>query len=140
MKIVEALVDYFDECPSIKQMGSIKVDFLEEKGKSFSIEPIPTNPVISDYIGGGGERQFAFSLAVKFRYSDEAGMNISNSNFFQDIQDWLEEQNAAGNLPELETGLIPERIEVTSNGYLYGVTPDMQYGRYEMQFRLLYEK
>lgn len=138
--IIESLIEYFEACPSIAQLNaSIKVDFLQEKGKSFSIEPIATNPIVSNYIGGGGERQYAFSLAVKFNYSDEARMNIENSGFFEGLEEWLETQNRQGLLPTLPNGKYAERIEVTSNGYLFGVTQDMKYGRYEIQCRLLYE-
>lgn len=140
MTIIESLINYFLTCPDVAELTtSIKVDFLQDKGNSFSIEPIATNPVVSNYIGGGGERQFAFSFAVKFNYSDEARMNIENSEFFEKLEEWLEEQNRVGNMPTLDEGKYADKIEVTSNGYLFGVTEDMRYGRYNIQCRLLYE-
>lgn len=140
MTILESLISYFLTCPDVAELTTaIKVDFLQDKGNSFSIEPIATNPVVSNYIGGGGERQFAFSFAVKFNYSDEARMNIENSEFFEKLEEWLEEQNRVGNMPTLDEGKYADKIEVTSNGYLFGVTEDMRYGRYNIQCRLLYE-
>lgn len=140
MTIIESLINYFLTCPDVAELTtSIKVDFLQDKGNSFSIEPIATNPVVSNYIGGGGDRQFAFSFAVKFNYSDEARMNIENSEFFEKLEEWLEEQNRVGNMPTLDEGKYADKIEVTSNGYLFGVTEDMRYGRYNIQCRLLYE-
>lgn len=138
--IVESLINFFLTCPEVASLTSnIKVDFLQENGNSFSIEPIASNPFVSNYIGGGGERQYAFSFAVKFNYSDEARMNIENSEFFEKLEEWLEEQNRKGNMPLLSDGKYADTIEVTSNGYLFGVTQDMRYGRYEIQCRLLYE-
>lgn len=140
MTIIESLVTYFSDCPIITNLSSnIQVDFLKEKGNSFSIEPIATNPVVSNYIGGGGERQYTFSLAVKFNYSDEARMNLENSGFFEELEEWLETQNKNGNLPTLDGGRVADSIEIISSGYLFGVTQDMKYGRYEIQCRLLYE-
>lgn len=142
MTIIESLVEYFSDqdCEPIYNLGSTpKVDFLSDKGKSFSIEPIATNPVVSNYIGGGGERQYTFSLAVKFNYSDEAKMNLDNSGFFEELEEWLDTQNKEGNLPDLGDGKTAEAIEVVSNGFLFGVTSDWKYGRYEIQLRLLYE-
>ena len=140
MTIIESLVEYFKACPKISALSnSVQVNFLEEKGNSFSIEPIATNPVISNYIGGGGERQYSFSLAVKFNYSNEARMNIEKSGFFEELEEWLETQNQTGNLPTLDSGKVAEEIQITSNGFLFGVTQDMKYGRYELQCRLLYE-
>lgn len=139
MTIIESLVEYFSNCPLIADLTeTVKVDFLLEKGKSFSIEPTPTNPVVRNYIGGGGERQYTFSLAVKFRYAEEAKINLENSGFFENLQEWMEEQNSVGNLPNLSEGKEADRLEITSNGYLFGVTPDMKYGRYQIQCRLLY--
>lgn len=140
MTIIESLINYFMSCPDVAELTSIiKVDFLQDKGKSFSIEPIPTNPIVSNYVGGGGERRYAFSLAVKFNYSDEARMNIENSGFFEKLEKWLDTQNRNGNLPTLGDGKYADSIEVTSNGYLFGITQDMRYGRYELQCQLLYE-
>lgn len=140
MTVIQAIKIYLEECPLLKSLGTkIKVDFLQEKGKSYSIEPIPVNPVVSNYIAGGGERQYAFYLAVKFNYSDEAQMNIENSGFFEEFADWLEIQNDEDNLPILSNGKQATKLEVTSNGYLFGITPDMKHGRYQIQLRLLYE-
>lgn len=138
--IIGSIREYVATCPLIKNLGTKgKVDFLMEKGKSFSIEPIPVNPIVSEYIGGGGERQYAFYLAFRFNYSDEAKMNMDNSGFFEELQEWLEEQNDLDNLPHLGDGKQANRIEIMSNGYLFGVTQDMKYGRYQIQCRLLYE-
>ena len=123
MTIIEAIRTYLSDCPMLLNLGSrVKVDFLQEKGKSVSIEPLPVNPV-----------------AVKFPYSDEAAMNVENSGFFEEFADWLEEQNDLDHLPDLGEGKQATKIEVTSNGYLFGITQDMKYGRYQIQCRLLYE-
>lgn len=140
MTIIEAIKNYVATCPLIEELGTkINVDFLREKGNSFSIEPVPVNPVVSNYIGGGGERQYAFILAIKFRWSDEAQMNMENSGFFEEFADWIEESNENGNLPVLDEGKTATKVEITSNGYLFGITQDMKLGRYQLQCRLLYE-
>lgn len=140
MTIVDSLINYFETCPIIQTLpSSIKVDFLTEKGKAISIEPTPTVPIVRSYIGGGCEKQFTFSLAVKFNYSDEARMNIENSAFFDKLEKWLDDQNKEGNLPILDDGNEATLLEVTSNSYLFGITQDMRYGRYQIQCRLVYD-
>lgn len=138
--IIEGLVAYFNECPAVITLGTTAyVDILLEKGKSFSIEPVAVDPVVSNYIGGGGERQYVFNIAIKFNYSDETRMNLQNSGFFEELEKWLEEKNRKGELPTLPEDKHAESLEVISNGYLFGVTQDMRYGRYQLQCRLLYE-
>lgn len=140
MKIIESLNNYFSKCDLIVNLGAkINVDFLKEKDKSFSIEPVPVNPTVRNYIGGGGERQYAFVIAVKFNYSDEARMNLDNSGFFEDFAEWIESQSELENLPVLGVGKTATKLEITSNGYLFGITQDMKYGRYQIQCRLLYD-
>ena len=56
----------------------------------------------------------------------------------EELEEWLDTQNKQGNLPDLGEGKEPQEIEVVSNGFLFGVTPDWKYGRYEIQCRLLY--
>lgn len=140
MTIIEAIRNYLSDCPLINGLGGkVKIDFLQEKGNSFSIEPVPVNPIVRNYIGGGGERQYAFILAIKFMWSDEARMNLENSGFFEEFQKWIEEKNENDELPELGNGKQATKLEITSNGYLFGISQDMRYGRYQIQCRLLYE-
>lgn len=138
--IINAIRKFVEQCPLIEELnGKIKIDFLQDKGNSFSIEPIPVNPVVSNYIGGGGERQYAFTLAIKFMWSDEAQMNLENSGFFEEFEKWIQEKNDNNELPELGSGKQATKLEITSNGYLFGISQDMRYGRYQIQCRLLYE-
>lgn len=40
MTIIEAIRTYLSDCPMLLNLGSrVKVDFLQEKGKSVSLEP-----------------------------------------------------------------------------------------------------
>lgn len=141
MNIIEAIKKYFTQYEMIQSEanGEIGVDFLKDKGVSFSIEPLPVNPIVKNYIGSGGERQYAFVLSATFDYSAERQMNVENSGFFEELQEWIEEQNYKDNLPQLGEGKEATKLEVTSNGYLFGISKDMRSGRYQMQFRLLYE-
>lgn len=141
MSIIEAIRTYFNQCEMIQseQNGNIKVDFLQEKGVCFSLEPVPVKPIVTKYIGSGAEMQYAFVLSATFDYSAETAMNVENSGFFERLQEWVEEQNDNDNLPQLGEGKEATALEVTSNGYLFGVSKDMRSGRYQMQFRLLYE-
>ena len=141
MNIIEAIRNYFTQCEMIQSEsnGNIKVDFLQEKGVSFSIEPVPVNPIIKRYIGSGAEMQYSFVLSASFDYSAETAMNVENSGFFEKLQEWIEEQNMNDNLPQLGEGKEATTLEITSNGYLFGISKDMRSGRYQMQFRLLYE-
>lgn len=137
--IIDGIKDYFSACPIIQSMsGKVKVDYLKDQNRIFSIEPIPVNPIIEEYLDGLKEKQYQFSLVVKFPYSDEALQNIANNKLFENLATWVETQNEAENLPELPTGCRAEELTVTSPGALLQVTADWRTGRYQMMMRLVY--
>lgn len=137
--IVEGLKSYFDECPIIKEMGTkIKVDFLKDESRTFSIEPIPGTQILEEYLEKYSLRQYRFNLVAKFRYSDESMMNIQNSQFFERLGEWIEVESENGNLPKLPKGNNSEEINIATNGYLFSVTPDWKTARYQLQLQLVY--
>ena len=138
MSIVESLTNYFKTFPDL-ETKTIFVDFLKEKGQSFSIMPTPVKPIMRNYIDGSFEKQFAFSLIGRFHYSEELLMNIQNSSFFEDLEEWIIDNNESGILPALD-GYQAIALEIVSNGYLLGVSEDYKTGQYEIRFVLTYEK
>ena len=137
--IIDGIRVYFDTCPVISALATrVKVDFLKDQNRSFSIEPIPIDPVIEEYLDGIREKRYRFSLMVKFPYSEEAKLNIENNAVFEKIARWIEEQNDIEHLPEMPIHCYPEAINVISTGALLQVTPDWKVGRYQMIMELIY--
>ena len=64
--------------------------------------------------------------------------NIENSQFYENLADWIEENSLSGNLPEMPEGMNAEEIEVLSPGYIYDGA--MENARYQIALRLLYYK
>lgn len=139
MNLVESLKNYFNTYQGLQE-ETIFVNFLKEKGSSFSIIPSPTQPVTRYNIDGTYEKRFTFSLVGRFNYSQEIRMNIENSSFFQDLEEWLINNNEQDIYPNLGDGYRALGISVISNGYLLGISPDGKTGQYEIRFELQYEK
>ena len=138
MTIVESLTEYFKTYPDL-ETKTIFVNFLKENGQSFSIEPTAVRPVMQHLIDGTYEKQFAFSLVGRFDYSQELVMNIRNSEFFEELEEWVISNNENDVLPDLD-GYNAISLEITSNGYLLGVSTDRKTGMYEIRFILTYDK
>lgn len=139
MNLVESLKNYFNTYQGLQE-ETIFVNFLKEKGSSFSIIPSPTQPVTRYNIDGTYEKRFTFSLVGRFNYSQEIRMNIENSSFFQELEEWLINNNEQDIYPDLGDGYRALGISVISNGYLLGISPDGKTGQYEIRFELQYEK
>lgn len=139
MNVIQALKDYFNTYPEL-ETKTIFVNFLKEQGSSFSIVPSPTQPLTITNIDGTYEKKFAFQLVGRFAYSNELAMNIKNSNFFQELEEWIIDNNENDILPVLGEGYASLGLRVTSNGYLMGISPDGRTGQYQINLELTYEK
>ncbi len=106
---------------------------------SYSIDPLPCAPTLSMYVDGARKKQFQFALMSREAYDEDARINIENSGFYQQFEEWLEQQGEAGSLPELAgakqnaTG-----IETLNSGYLFDA--ENKLALYRIECRLLYEQ
>jgi hypothetical protein len=139
MKIIEAVRKYIGEldCMSIFD-SAINVNYLAGEVDSFSIEEVPTNPILKRYVNGSSIRQFQFVFCSREPYGAEILQNIENSNFYEDFANEIEEKNDKDILPKLENGLEARSIEVVSTGYTVGVTEDT--ALYQINLNLKYYK
>lgn len=131
--IIDSIRDYIMVCPLLHD-GVLNVDYLPEE-VSYSIDTMQADPYFKKYVDGGGVKQKYFSITSKELFGDLLA-NISNSSFCQNFEEWLQDNNEKGILPELE-GYTAQSIEVTYSGaFLYA---DVGTGVYQIQCRLLYE-
>lgn len=134
--MIESIRDFISECPLLNN-GRVNVDYIGED-MSYSLDPLPCDPVISAYVDGGTKRQFQFAFTSKEEYDEDARVNIDNSEFCQMFEDWLDEKNFSEDLPSLPDGRIPIEFETLNKGYLYDV--DGALAKYRIECRLLYEQ
>lgn len=105
--------DYFE-----KNESFINVNFLDYEIGSFSLDPVPTQPVVKKYVDGSAIKQYEFALTSKESYSEDCLKNIEISNFYLDFEKWIYNNNLNNYLPELSFGQESMGIEITTNGIL----------------------
>lgn len=140
MTIIESVKNFIATCPYLDELAAVNVDFLPNDPESYSIEEVPIDPIITNYVDGSSTRQFVFVFASRLFYSDELRNNIDNCGFFEDFQNWLEECTENDILPEMAEGCIPFSIRALSSGYLFDIAGNMQNARYQIQCQLIYDK
>lgn len=133
-KIIESIRSFILECPFLQDYR-VNVDYLGEN-MEYSIDPLPCDPIIQKYVDGGAKKQFQFAFTSRERYDQDTRINIDNSGFYQEFDEWLEGKSFAGELPLLEEGKSPVEIETLNSGYLYDVDGDN--ARYRIECRLIY--
>jgi hypothetical protein len=134
--MIAEIKKYMEKCPLLNN-GKVKVDYIGEE-MSYSIDPLPCDPVVKKYLDGGLKKQYQFAFTSNELYDEDARVNIDNSEFCQKFEEWLEEQNQLENLPKLEGNKESIELETLNKGYLYDT--DGAYGRYRIECRLLYSQ
>lgn len=135
--IIEGLSDFIASCPLLKE-GALRLDAMGDKPTEYAIETGVFDPVIETYIDGSSDRRYQISFGSREAYDLDRLQNMENSQFYEEFAIWLEDQNAAGNLPELPDGCYPETITALSSGYLF--SEDGKSARYQVQIELTYHK
>lgn len=136
MTIVEAIRNWVRGCSLIDDDLRVNVDWLPENATEYTIDSIPGDAVVQRYIDGSAKKQELFVFGSREPYGSDVLQNIDNSGFYESFCEWVEEQNDVGNLPVLETGKTPIKVDVLSTAYVF--QSDAETARYQIQCRLLY--
>lgn len=134
--MINALRNYFLDCPLLRDGVNLNVDFLSVNGVEYTINTTPYNPIKETYIDGTSIRQCDFIFASREYYNNESNQNLDNLKFYENLSDWILSNNRKGILPTLPSGKIAEEIEVLTAGYLFD--ENQKTARYQIQCRLTY--
>lgn len=138
MTIIESVREFISTCPHLNEFAEgIGVDFLGTEATSYSIEEVPSNPIVKKYIDGSSVRQFLFIFSSREAYSEDAFINLNNIGFYEKFYNWIEEQSLNKNLPQITCG-ESLKIEALTNGYAFDT--DIDKARYQIQCKLTYFK
>lgn len=135
--IISGITDFIMQCPLLKD-GVFRVDALGDQPVEYVVETGVFDPVLRTYVNGDTERQYQFNFGSREFYSMDRIHNIENSTFYEDFANWIEQQNAAENFPELPDNCDPQSLSVLSPGYIFDGS--MRNARYQIQLRLTYYK
>lgn len=138
MSIISALRSYLKNYTGLALGAPVWVNYLGAVPTEYTVNPLPGNRIVEQYVDGSSLREYPFAFqSVESTAADLE--RLENSGFFEAFADWLESQTELGNLPVLDSGQTPERIEATGWGYLYE-QGNSDTGVYQIQCRLVYEQ
>ena len=75
-----------------------------------------------------------------FKYTQDNVNQITNHSFFEDIVEWVNDNNVDGIFPQLKDNEVPIGLFVQQTPYLFGVDPSNLYAQYTIIFQLQYKK
>ncbi|MGN0441558.1 MAG: chloramphenicol resistance protein [Acutalibacteraceae bacterium] len=133
--IITSIREFLETCPVIQER--IKLENLGEDTPEYCVETVPCNPVVKEYVDGSAKKQYLFVFAGREVFGDDID-NLTNSEFYESVAEWIEDQDCIGNLPQLGGKLEAQSLTVLTNGYVFA--NDETKARYQIQCRLTYYK
>lgn len=133
---INTIREYIKKCPYLDNGRILGVDRLGADPIEYTIDTVPCEPIIKEYIDGSSVRQIEFIFGSREKYGQDVMQNIMNSDFYENFACWIEQQDEKRVFPDFGKWRSVLSIEVLTNGYAHDVTPDTS--RYQIQLRITY--
>jgi phosphoribosylaminoimidazole-succinocarboxamide synthase len=134
--MIEKIKEYFIENIQLaEEFENILIDFIGDEAITYTIEPVPVEPVIRPYTDGSSLRQYVFQFGSREYYDNGIAQNIENLDFYEKFKNEIETKNKEGVLQDID-GI--QSIEYLTDGTIQ----DVQSGtaKYIIQMRITYTK
>ena len=137
--IISAVREYLAGCPllSLSNAKNLHISWTDDKAESHGIIP-DGDIILKKYIGGGGKRQYSFSLFIR-KFSATDFQALQNAEFLENLGRWCDEKSRLKELPALPERLVPIRIEAL-NGMAFEPDKTGKTGLFSIQFNLYYNE
>lgn len=140
MTKIEALREYVNEYLDTRENEEwTSIDWLDNKEINFSITPLPleNNGLISRDILGNRKYMYSVMHSVVFDYSPDVLNMIENSDYFEKLEDWINEKNKGKDYPGIKGAYD---VQITQSPYLFQSMPDNQKAQYTITITTYYVK
>lgn len=132
MSVMKSITDWLKGYEGLT--GRLDVDMLDDEAECYSVDCVPCQELVKQYLDGSSIRQFQFTIASRRFYDQNIAQNLDNLQFFEDLTEWVSRR---GNLPSMDKGKTARSITVTSNAYPF-IPGENGTARYQIQLRLEY--
>ena len=101
---VEHLRKWFRQCPALSKANHFRVDYLAEEATEYALYAVPSTVNYHENVLGehvpNDIQTLNFIFASKEVFGAAEAQNIANYGFYQDVIDWIINQNSSRNLRE----------------------------------------
>jgi hypothetical protein len=132
LKSLQTFIESYEGIDELKRIPKVKTDQTDEEPSSYALAPTGNSKIITDIIGNKTYENNYMFLAKEAAANEVDRQD--NHDFLEEFSDWLDDQNDAGNLPELPGRYEAESLEVF-NAMLFDIEQDGT-GLYQVQIKL----
>lgn len=138
---VEAIRDWFRECPAVLKGNRFGIDNLSADPTEYAVYMSPSNLATGIDITGEvfvkSVQEQAFIFASREKHPRDVLQALANHGFYDSVIDWMLQQNKAKNFPEISEGAVIS-IMPTLTQYLFEAGANS--GRYQISCKMKYRR
>ena len=136
--LTQAIRDWLEAYEGLSG-GIMHVDWLPADAQTFSVDSVPTEPILNQYLDGSSRRQLLFVVASREFFASDVDNQTDNMAWFEAFSDWVETQNLRRSFPDLGACRKCRSIEIISTAYPFSVGDD-GLARYQVQMKMTYSQ
>ena len=137
MTVFESLRAWLLTCPLLEGQR-LNANYLGAEPLEFALFEVPMAEQVAYYLDGTSIRQKAVAIAALQDYSPDLLEQLAASGFWSELEEWIEEQNDLGELPDLGERRTADSVKVSASHYV--LYTSAQTARYQIQLLLTYEQ
>lgn len=138
---VDAIRDWFRECPAISKENRFGVDSLAADPTQYAIYMSPSSLQTAVDITGEvyvkSIQELSFNFASREKHPRDVLTALANHGFYDEVINWIIRQNKEKNFPEISGGTV---ISIMPNLTQYLFEAGANSGRYQISCKLRYRR
>lgn len=138
---VEAIREWFRECPVILEGNRFGIDNLSADPTQYAVFMSPSN--LQSFVDITGEvclkpvQELSFIFASREKHPADVLQALSNHGFYDSVIQWIIEQNKIRNFPEIPEGSV---ISIMPSTTQYLFEAGTASGRYQISCKIKYRR
>jgi hypothetical protein len=137
----EHLRNWFRTCPALAEGNRFRVDYLAENPTEYALYAVPSQINYRENVLGeeipASIQTINYIFASKESYGADVEQNLANLGFYDEVVEWIIEQNALRNFPQINEGRV-KSIVPTLTAYPAQIGSDA--AKYQIQLRMTYKR
>lgn len=137
----EQLRAWFRGCPVLAAGSRFRMDYLAENPTEYALYAVPSQLNYRENVLGeevpADIQSINYIFASKESYGADVEQNLANLGFYDAVVQWILEQNAKRNFPQINEGRI-KSIVPTLTAYPIQIGSDA--AKYQIQLKITYRR
>ena len=136
----QALRQWLRQCPALQPTNRFHVDYIAEEPTDYALIATPSTIRYRENVLGehvpADIQTINYIFASREIYGADEAQNLANLEFYQDVVQWVADQNDLRNFPRIEGGDV-QAVRPTLTAY--AAAPGVDTARYQIQIEITYK-